>query len=155
MRANLDVKVGRPSFGGNFQQIIDVHGSPRGTQRKTTILKEIGCIRAPGVGRALGHARDRFGIESPPMHTDLSLQYLLHVPSGRADAEAMPMVVLIHGRKTRLRRSRADARSAIQARFVFQTPRPPEAYPGTTFGWTWFEGWPPERSSVAASARCC
>ena len=30
MRADLDVKVRRPALGGNFQQVIDVQGSPRG-----------------------------------------------------------------------------------------------------------------------------
>lgn len=39
-----------------------------------------------------------------------------------------------------------------RCRFVFaNAPRPFEPYPGTTFGWTWFDGWPPERHSVAAS----
>ena len=38
------------------------------------------------------------------------------------------------------------------ARFVFpNAPRPFEAGPGMTFGWTWFDGWPPEQTSVAAS----
>jgi len=30
-------------------------------------------------------------------------------------------------------------------------PKPFEAYPGMTFGWTWFEGWPPEGDSVLES----
>ena len=39
-----------------------------------------------------------------------------------------------------------------KVRFVFaNAPRPFEAYPGMTFGWTWFDGWPPELSSVRAS----
>ena len=37
-------------------------------------------------------------------------------------------------------------------RFVFaNAPRPFEAAPGMTFGWTWFDGWPPDPKSVAAS----
>lgn len=67
----------------------------------------------------------------------------------------MPTVVLIHGRG-------ADANdladlaplldSPAGARFVFpNAPKAFEAYPGMTFGWTWFEGWPPSRESVAES----
>ncbi len=89
------------------------------------------------------------------MHSDLSLNYLLTVPSRRADTERMPMVILIHGRG-------ADANDLADlapladppggARFVLpNAPKPFSAYPGMTFGWTWFEGWPPEQTSVAAS----
>ena len=89
------------------------------------------------------------------MHSDLSLNYLLEVPSNRPDTDAMSMVILIHGRG-------ADANDLVDlgplldtpdgARFVLpNAPKPFEAYPGMTFGWTWFEGWPPSTSSVAAS----
>lgn len=89
------------------------------------------------------------------MYTDLSLKYLLHVPSRRPDTEAMPLVIVMHGRG-------ADANDLADlapmfdppggARFVFpNAPKPFEAYPGMTFGWTWFEGWPPSRESVAES----
>ena len=38
------------------------------------------------------------------------------------------------------------------ARFVFpNAPKPFEAYPGMTFGWTWFEGWPPVHASLVES----
>lgn len=102
------------------------------------------------LARALDHA-----VESRSVHTDLSLQYLLNVPSGRPDTEAMPMVVLIHGRG-------ADANdladlaplldSPAGARFVLpNAPKPFEVYPGMAYGWTWFEGWPPQQESVAES----
>ena len=89
------------------------------------------------------------------MLTDLSLQYRLEVPSGRADSEAMPMVVLIHGRGADAN-DLADLAPLIDppsgARFVLpNAPKPFEAYPGMTFGWTWFEGWPPRQDSVAES----
>jgi phospholipase/carboxylesterase len=42
--------------------------------------------------------------------------------------------------------------TASGVRFVFpNAPRGFEAYPGMTYGWTWFDGWPPEQGSVAAS----
>ena len=89
------------------------------------------------------------------MLTDLSLQYRLEVPSGRDDAERMPMVVLIHGRGADAN-DLADLAPLIDppagARFVLpNAPKPFEAYPGMTFGWTWFEGWPPRQDSVAES----
>jgi len=89
------------------------------------------------------------------VHADLSLKYLLHVPSRRADSEAMPMVVLIHGRGADAN-DLADLAPMLDppsgARFVFpNAPKPFEAYPGMTFGWTWFEGWPPRHDSVAES----
>ena len=87
--------------------------------------------------------------------TDLTLRYLIRVPSGRVESEAMPTVVLMHGRG-------ADANDladlaplldvAPGCRFIFpNAPRAWEAAPGMTFGWTWFDGWPPESASVAAS----
>lgn len=89
------------------------------------------------------------------VHSDLSLNYLLQVPSRRADTERMPMVILIHGRGADAN-DLADLAPLLDppggARFVFpNAPKPFEAYPGMTFGWTWFEGWPPEQASVAAS----
>jgi phospholipase/carboxylesterase len=89
------------------------------------------------------------------MQSDLSLRYVLSVPSGRAVTETMPMVVMIHGRG-------ADANdladlapmfdTAGGCRFVFPNARRPfEPYPGMSFGWTWFDGWPPQLASVSAS----
>lgn len=89
------------------------------------------------------------------MQSDLSLKYLLHVPSKRADSESMPMVILIHGRGADAN-DLADLAPLLDpptgARFVFpNAPRAFEAYPGMSFGWTWFDGWPPLQASVAAS----
>lgn len=65
------------------------------------------------------------------------------------------MVVLIHGRGADMN-DLADLAplfdTAAGARFVFpNAPKPFEAYPGMTFGWTWFEGWPPLHESVVES----
>jgi phospholipase/carboxylesterase len=89
------------------------------------------------------------------VHTDLSLNYLLHVPTRRPDTDTMPMVILIHGRGADAN-DLADLAPLLDppsgARFVFpNAPKAFETYPGMAFGWTWFDGWPPEQSSVAAS----
>jgi phospholipase/carboxylesterase len=89
------------------------------------------------------------------VHSDLSLKYLLEVPSNAPETDAMPMVILIHGRGADAK-DLADLAPLLDtpdgARFVFpNAPKPFEAYPGMTFGWTWFEGWPPSQASVAES----
>lgn len=89
------------------------------------------------------------------MLTDLSLRYLLQVPSARPDTDAMPMVIMIHGRGADAN-DLADLSPMLDTpsgcRFVFpNAPKPFEAYPGMTFGWTWFDGWPPRLDSVVAS----
>ena len=89
------------------------------------------------------------------MQTDLSLRYLVNVPSRRPDTDPMPMVIMIHGRGADAN-DLADLAPMLDApggaRFVFpNAPRPFEAYPGMTFGWTWFDGWPPEPRSLAES----
>jgi phospholipase/carboxylesterase len=89
------------------------------------------------------------------MANDLSLKYLINVPSRRAETEEMPMVILMHGRGADMH-DLADLAPMLDAapgfRFVFpNAPRAWEASPGMTFGWTWFDGWPPARESVAAS----
>jgi phospholipase/carboxylesterase len=86
---------------------------------------------------------------------DLSLRYRLEVPSGRADDESMPMVVMIHGRGADMN-DLADLASMLDVkpgiRFIFpNAPRAFEAYPGMAYGWTWFDGWPPEDKSVVQS----
>jgi phospholipase/carboxylesterase len=85
------------------------------------------------------------------MAEDLSLRYLV---SPATDAE-LPMVIMLHGRGADMN-DLADLAPLLaekdRCRFIFaNAPRPFEAYPGMTFGWTWFDGWPPEQASVAAS----
>lgn len=65
------------------------------------------------------------------------------------------MVIMIHGRGADMN-DLADLAPLLDtpdgARFVFpNAPKAFEAYPGMSFGWTWFEGWPPEQTSVVAS----
>ncbi|HEX6085352.1 MAG TPA: PHB depolymerase family esterase [Thermoanaerobaculia bacterium] len=85
----------------------------------------------------------------------MNLRYRLEVPSGRPDTESMPMVIMIHGRGADMN-DLADLAPLLDtpagARFVFpNAPKAFEAYPGMSFGWTWFDGWPPENASVSAS----
>jgi phospholipase/carboxylesterase len=89
------------------------------------------------------------------VNADLSLRYRLEVPSHRADTESMPMVIMIHGRGADMN-DLADLAPLLDTptgvRFVFpNAPKAFEAYAGMSFGWTWFEGWPPERKSVSES----
>lgn len=86
---------------------------------------------------------------------DLSLPYVLNVPSGQADDVPMPLVVVLHGRGADAN-DLADLAPMMDApegyRFVFpNAPKPFAPYPGMTFGFTWFDGWPPTRESIAAS----
>jgi phospholipase/carboxylesterase len=83
------------------------------------------------------------------------LRHLYRVPSRRPDTEALPMVVMIHGRGADMT-DLADLAEMLDAgggcRFVFpNAPKPFEAYPGMSMGWTWFEGWPPIHESVVES----
>lgn len=87
--------------------------------------------------------------------TDLALPYVLSVPSGKPDTEAMPLVVIMHGRGADAS-DLSDLAPMIDSpegcRFVFpNAARPFEAYPGMTFGYSWFDGWPPEGNSIVQS----
>lgn len=90
------------------------------------------------------------------MFDDLSLQYILEVPSRADDSRELPMVIMIHGRGADAHDLRdlaplLDPREGC--RFVFpNAPKPFEPYPGMALGWTWFDGWPPLKESVAESS---
>jgi phospholipase/carboxylesterase len=67
----------------------------------------------------------------------------------------MPMVIMIHGRGADMN-DLVDLAPLLDTpdgtRFVFpNAAKAFEAYPGMSFGWTWFEGWPPSKTSVAES----
>lgn len=83
------------------------------------------------------------------------LRHLVRTPSRRPDTEAMPMVVMIHGRGADMH-DLADLAPMFDiaggCRFVFpNAPKPFEPYPGMAMGWTWFDGWPPVHESLVAS----
>jgi phospholipase/carboxylesterase len=87
-----------------------------------------------------------------------SLSYVVKQPHGRADTDGLPMVVLLHGRG-------ADANDlADLAPLLFESggdyrvifpnaPKPFSPMPGYSFGFTWFDGWPAERSSFLNSRK--
>ena len=88
-------------------------------------------------------------------YDDLSLPYVLNVPSGKPDGASMPLIVVLHGRGADAN-DLADLAPMMDApagyRFVFpNAPKRFEPYPGMTFGFTWFDGWPPTRESIAES----
>jgi phospholipase/carboxylesterase len=67
----------------------------------------------------------------------------------------MPLVVVLHGRGADAN-DLADLAPMMDGpeglRFIFaNAPKPFEPYPGMTFGWTWFDGWPPTPESIAES----
>lgn len=89
------------------------------------------------------------------MHQDLPLKYVVTVPSGRPENGEMPLVVVMHGRG-------ADANDLAGIapmidgpagyRFVFpNAPNAWEAAPGMTFGFTWFDGLPPDLTSLRSA----
>ena len=81
------------------------------------------------------------------------LQYVKQVPSGQPDDAELPLVIVMHGRG-------ADANDLADIapyldhgyRFLFpNAPRPFEMYPGMSYGYTWFDGWPAEPKSFRES----
>lgn len=83
---------------------------------------------------------------------DLALPYIER--SGSA-ATGLPIVVMIHGRGADAA-DLADLSGMIGDgyRFLFpEAPRPFEPMPGYSFGFTWFDGLPPEESSFRASRK--
>lgn len=86
-------------------------------------------------------------------HDDLALRYVLSVPSGKPDHAEMPLVIVMHGRGADAN-DLADLAPMIDDgyRFVFpNAAKPFEPMPGYSFGWSWFDGWPPEGDSVVPS----
>ncbi len=86
---------------------------------------------------------------------DLPLLYVLKTPSGRPESEEMPLVIVMHGRGADSN-DLADVAPLLDGpsgyRFVFpNAPKPWEAAPGMTFGFSWFDGWPPSAPSLEAS----
>src|SRR5437660_4511222 len=85
------------------------------------------------------------------------LRYIPSVPSGQADSILLPLVVVLHGRGADAN-DLADLAPMLDGpdgyRFIFaNAPAPFEPYPGMTFGYSWFDGWPPTPESIAESRR--
>ena len=83
----------------------------------------------------------------------MPLKYRLEVPSGKPDNVDLPLVIVLHGRGADAN-DLADLAPLLSrdCRFVFpNAPRVFEPYPGFGMGFTWFEGWPADRDSIAAS----
>jgi phospholipase/carboxylesterase len=91
------------------------------------------------------------------MNTDLPLHHVLQTPSGKSETEPMPLVIIMHGRGADAN-DLADIAPMIDGprgyRFLFpNAPKAWEAAPGMTFGYTWFEGLPPDPKSIEASRK--
>ena len=89
------------------------------------------------------------------MREDLPLKYVIAVPSGRPATDSMPLVVIMHGRGADAN-DLADIAPMLDGptgyRFVFpNAPNAWEAAPGMTFGFTWFDGLPPDANSLRAA----
>lgn len=86
-------------------------------------------------------------------HDDLTLRYVLNVPSGKPPDAELPLVLVMHGRGADSN-DLADIAPSLDGgyRFVFpNAPRPFEIQPGMTYGFSWFDGWPPVGNSFAES----
>jgi phospholipase/carboxylesterase len=80
----------------------------------------------------------------------------MSVPSDRTE-DKLPLIIMMHGRGADAH-DLADVAPLLDGpggyRFVFpNAPRPWEAQPGMTFGFTWFDGWPPRGESFRQSRR--
>ncbi len=89
------------------------------------------------------------------MRNDLPLQYVVKTPTGSAGTAEMPLVVVMHGRGADAN-DLADIAPMLDGpsgyRFVFpNAPNAWEAAPGMTFGYTWFDGLPPDASSLRSA----
>jgi len=86
-------------------------------------------------------------------HDDLSLRYVLNVPGGKRDDAEMPLVIVMHGRGADAN-DLADLAPMIDGAYRFVFPNAPKKFepmPGYSFGYSWFDGWPPEGGSIVQS----
>ena len=88
-------------------------------------------------------------------YEDLSLNYLEVAPGNAGPETPLPTIVALHGRGSDARDLAGLAGEIDRAgRFRFVVPDAPrrfEPYPGMTFGFSWFDGWPPEGNSLRGS----
>jgi phospholipase/carboxylesterase len=86
-------------------------------------------------------------------HDDLALRYVLSVPSSKPDDAELPLVIVMHGRGADAN-DLADLAPMIDDGYRFVFPNAAKVFeptPGYAFGWSWFDGWPPEKGSFVAS----
>ena len=89
------------------------------------------------------------------MYEDLPLKYVVEIPGGRPETDTMPLVIVMHGRGADAN-DLADIAPMLDGpsgyRFVFpNAPNAWEVAPGMTFGFTWFDGLPPDEASLRAA----
>ncbi len=87
------------------------------------------------------------------MNDDLPLHYVATIPGGRPESAEMPLVVMMHGRGADAN-DLAGVAPALDGpsgyRFLFpNAPKAWEAAPGMTFGYSWFDGLPPDAQSLS------
>jgi phospholipase/carboxylesterase len=81
------------------------------------------------------------------------LDSILKVPSGAGDDAELPLVIVLHGRGADAN-DLADLAPEIDNGYRFVFPNAPKRFepsPGMAFGYTWFDGLPPDRNSILAS----
>lgn len=86
-------------------------------------------------------------------HDDLTLRYVLSVPSSKPDDAELPLVIVIHGRGADAN-DLAGLAPMIDDGYRFVFPNAAKAFepsPGYAMGWSWFDGWPPDKGSIVAS----
>jgi len=79
----------------------------------------------------------------------------VEVVAHERSTSSLPLVIVLHGRGAD-NRDLADLAPLIDPagnwRFLFpNAPKPFEPVPGQRFGYSWFNGWPPDRASVGES----
>jgi phospholipase/carboxylesterase len=81
------------------------------------------------------------------------LDYILKVPSGAGDEAELPLLFVLHGRGADAN-DLADLAPEIDEGYRFVFPNAPKRFeptPDMSFGYTWFDGLPPDRNSIVAS----
>jgi phospholipase/carboxylesterase len=87
------------------------------------------------------------------IYNDLSLHYRLVVPGGGEDSASLPLVLALHGRGSDSN-DLAELAPMIDGGYRFIFPDAPFAFeptPGIRYGFSWFDGWPARKNSIAGA----